>query len=385
MQKNTIIISFTTILLWMSMYVNSPILPVYAEEMGATSAMVGLIGGSYGLAQLVLRFPLGVLSERTNRDRLLLAVGFVVLLASAVLFLCFDSIAIIIVARGLAGAAAAWWAPLSTLYARCYPEDSQVKAQGHVNAIANISKFGASILCGAVAFGYGYQGTFVAALIIAIAGLALVFWVKPSRTRAVTPPQPGEVKAVMRNKPLIIFSTLAGISLLISNAIPLTFAVTAAHSLGADSGMLGVLSFAYFLGAAVGGLFMSTKQFRRMGNIHTVAFSFAISAVASFPVFYTASIPVIIVMSFVIGVGLGMCTGVTAGLAMRCVEPRLRGVAMGIHQALYSVGMLVGPVVTGVLIEYVSFNTAYWILAAVSAVTAALCYVAIPKQFAKMT
>lgn len=385
MRRNSIVISLVTILLWMSMYVNSPILPVYAQGLGATSAMIGVMGGAYGLAQLALRFPLGVLADRTSRERRLLSIGFVLLLASAVLFLLSDRMPVIILARGLAGAAAAWWAPLCTMYARSYPEESQVKSQGHINAVANGSKGGASLLCGAVALGFGYYGTFVAALVLAVAGLALVFFVKPSKPPEAILPTGGETRAVFKSKSLILFSMLAGISLLISNAIPMTFAVTAAHELGADSGMLGMLSFVYFLGAVVGGLFMGTKAFCALGNIHTVGISFAFTAIACFPVFYTISIALILVMSFVIGVGLGMCTSVVGGLALRCVEPRLRGAAMGIHQFLFSVGILAGPVLTGVLIEYVSFDAAYWLMAGISAATAVLCYLAIPRRFARMT
>lgn len=53
-------------LYWSSMYLYVPILAVQARDLGASMGLIGLIVGSYGLAQLMLRFPLG---KRTAQAR----------------------------------------------------------------------------------------------------------------------------------------------------------------------------------------------------------------------------------------------------------------------------------------------------------------------------
>ena len=50
-------------LFWFSVYTYPSFLTSYAvNELGATSAMAGMIVGSYGLTQMLFRIPLGILS-----------------------------------------------------------------------------------------------------------------------------------------------------------------------------------------------------------------------------------------------------------------------------------------------------------------------------------
>src|ERR1051326_687512 len=62
-----------------------PLLPFYAESLGATPAVVGMIVSSYALCQLIGGPLLGRMSDRTGRRPLLLVsqvgtlIGFVIL------------------------------------------------------------------------------------------------------------------------------------------------------------------------------------------------------------------------------------------------------------------------------------------------------------------
>src|SRR5213080_4434175 len=62
-----------------------PLLPFYAESLGATPAVVGLLVSAYAICQLIAGPPLGHLSDRVGRRKVLLVsqmgtcVGFLIL------------------------------------------------------------------------------------------------------------------------------------------------------------------------------------------------------------------------------------------------------------------------------------------------------------------
>ena len=67
----------STALYWMSLYLYLPVLAPYVEFKGGGLGIVGVVVSAYGLAQLLLRLPLGVASDRFGRRKPFLALGFV--------------------------------------------------------------------------------------------------------------------------------------------------------------------------------------------------------------------------------------------------------------------------------------------------------------------
>src|SRR5262252_2457751 len=72
-----------------------PLLPFYAESLGATAAVVGLLVSTYAVCQLIAGPPLGHLSDRIGRRPVLLVsqigtcVGFLILGFAQTLWLVF--------------------------------------------------------------------------------------------------------------------------------------------------------------------------------------------------------------------------------------------------------------------------------------------------------
>ena len=54
---------------WGALYLYVPILTPYAEEVGASMSMLGLIVSSYGFSELILRIPVGIWSDRIGRRK----------------------------------------------------------------------------------------------------------------------------------------------------------------------------------------------------------------------------------------------------------------------------------------------------------------------------
>jgi predicted MFS family arabinose efflux permease len=387
MKRNIVIMNFAAALIWMSMYVYVPTLPAYAASIGANVVMIGIIGGSYGVMQIILRWPLGAVSDKIGRDRLMMITGFAILVASCLLFvLQNDNVYMVVFARGVAGAAAAWWVVISASYAKYNSEDRQVKAQGVINASASIGKFAAAALCSVVAQFFGYHATFVASLVVAVIGMALMFGlkeVKPKKEVAV--PSIKEQLLLVKNKHLLAFSALGILIQFLCFSTANTFTPVAAEALGADSVQLGLIILVFFIVTAISAFFVGTKPYKALGARNALAISFAIGALSCLPALYHINMAWLYFGQVLSGVCYGITQGITAGLVIRCVPPAQRGGATGFFQSAYAAGILAGPVIVGYVIDRSGFDAAYWMTLALMGAAALLSYVIVPRQYDKMT
>ncbi|GAB4366563.1 MAG: MFS transporter [Deltaproteobacteria bacterium] len=67
------IASGLTFTLYLGAYMRLPLVPLFASRLGATTVQVGLINAGFMLAATLLSFPLGLVSDRLGRRRLILA------------------------------------------------------------------------------------------------------------------------------------------------------------------------------------------------------------------------------------------------------------------------------------------------------------------------
>ena len=87
MRKNIVIMNLLVAFFWMTMYSYVPNLPEYARSLGANAVVLGVIGGVYGIAQIILRIPIGATSDKTGKNKLMLQVGMGVLAVSCVILI----------------------------------------------------------------------------------------------------------------------------------------------------------------------------------------------------------------------------------------------------------------------------------------------------------
>lgn len=108
-----------------------PLLPFYAQELDATPAQIGWLFASYSLAQLVFAPLLGRLSDRAGRRPVLLATiaGGI---GAYVLFAASDSYLGLLIARTLAGVAAANYGIAQAYVADVTPAEERSRAMGMV-------------------------------------------------------------------------------------------------------------------------------------------------------------------------------------------------------------------------------------------------------------
>ena len=114
-EKRILMISASTFIIMLGAGIIVPILPKYAESLGASYMYVGLTISAFGLARIVTGIPSGTLSDRMGRRSSLL-IGTILFVATGLLAAYATSIEYLIATRFLQGVGAAIYTTSALAY-----------------------------------------------------------------------------------------------------------------------------------------------------------------------------------------------------------------------------------------------------------------------------
>lgn len=137
-----------------------------------TPLLMGLALGIYGLSQALLQIPLGLLSDRLGRHRVIIF-GLLLFLGGSVLAALSDSLYGIIVGRALQGAGAIA-STLMALVADLTQEQNRSKAMAMIGGSIGLSFMLAMVIGPLVAAAFGLPGIFWLTALLAVIGLGMV-------------------------------------------------------------------------------------------------------------------------------------------------------------------------------------------------------------------
>jgi len=349
-----------TALFWFSLYTYVPILTPYAEDLGASLFLAGLIAGAYGFTQMLLRIPLGVFSDILNKRKifLLLSIGMAILSGLGVYL--FPNPYTLLVFRGLSGVAASGWVIFVILFSGYYKAEESMKATGLLNSANALGTVAALLAGGFAAQMWGSPYAFLLGAAGGCAALLLSFGVAENKNMQRTPMKVGAVVAAgFREKITIKMSVLAIVSQYITFATLYGFSPIVARHLGADSFQIGLLTMigtlpGFFISPLAGTFFL-----RRFGARRTVMGGFALAAAACAAVPFSGSLLALYALQFIGGIGRNLVYPLLMGLSVEGVPPERRATAMGFFQAFYGFGMFIGPTMAGLIGNFAGMEAAF--------------------------
>jgi MFS family permease len=162
----------------------SPLLPLYAEAMGASGVLLGMIFSSFTITRAVVIPIIGPLSDRRGR-KLFLLIGFGGFTVATLGYLLATTALHLIVTRAIQGATAGMMLPIARAFiGDLCPRGEEGKWQGIANA-AFFGGFGVGPLIGGpIAEWYGYNTAFYVMGIICLLSFLLALRFLPeSRSR----------------------------------------------------------------------------------------------------------------------------------------------------------------------------------------------------------
>jgi MFS family permease len=361
------------------MYTCVPILTAYLKDLGASNRLAGLIVGMYGLSQMLLRIPVGVLSDHFHKRKIFILFGLVFSILSGAGILLSQNVTWILFLRALAGAAAATWVDFTILFTSYFLKEETSKAIGTISFYNMIGQM-LGILCGGwFADQYGWQSSFLIGAIVGGAGLLAGFFIvehfdekEPKITAKV-------VIQVAQDKILLTVSFLAILLQLLSFATVFGFTPVFAQSLGASKFDMGLLTFFSTGPSAIAAWFGGGYLTGRFGEKKVVISGFILTGIFTLIIPFTGNMWLLIFTQMLAGIGRGFVTPILMSLAIKFVDSSRRSTAMGFYQAIYGLGMFVGPLVMGIIGDWLTLKQGFILLGILGCITALLAQVMIKE------
>ena len=356
----------------------SPLLPLYAEAMGASGLLLGTIFSSFTISRAVVIPFIGPLSDRRGR-KLFLLIGFGGFTAATLGYILATTPLHLILTRVIQGATAGMMLPIARAFiGDLCPAGEEGKWQGIANA-AFFGGFGAGPLIGGpLAERYGYDTAFYV-----MGGICLLSFLLALRFLPESVPRQGGggrrstrelVKLVYTNS---MFRGLSSyrVGLALARGCLMTFLpLFAALSLNIGVGLIGVLLACHnILRAAVQPFFGNlADRFNRrtlvtIGAVSHIIFFLLIPGEYSY-------------WQLLVLVAFG---GVAAAVAMPAVTALYTeqgrtsgmGTAMSLDMLAMAIGMGIGPIVGGIVADALNTASVFYFSAAVQLVGVALFFV----------
>ncbi len=155
--KALVVLFFTIFMDLMGFGLIIPILPIYAKELGATDAMVGLLGTSFSIMQFIFASFWGGLSDRYGRRPIILASISIMMLAY-ILFANATVLWLLFATRLLKGFGAANLSVAQAYISDIVPKEERTKAFGIIGAAFGLGFIFGPSIGGVVNEYYGVSG-----------------------------------------------------------------------------------------------------------------------------------------------------------------------------------------------------------------------------------
>jgi MFS family permease len=375
-------------LFWAAVYIYVPILPVYAKDAGASLTLVGLIGGVYGFSQLFARIPLGVWSDRIGQRKPFIAAGLILGVIGGIgLALGYDPF-LILLFRGVHGLTAAVWVNISVMFASYFPTSRTTAAMSIISFINAVSMLLATYAGGVISFGLDIGGHHTGRgdtfwLATAISGMAFVFLLfarEEPNSGSKRPAMSGqEFLAVSRVRSLVTISAIAVLAHFIIYAVPFTFVPIYAKTLGATDNDLGLLTTA-LLGPYTIGTLISAAIAARLGDKTALVAGLILMGISMIAIPLATTMPYLMVLQGLAGFGRGLIYPVMMATTINGVAPHQRATAMGIFQAVYAVGMFLGPASAGFIAQSTGLTPTFLANGLIGLVAASMAWWWVPGR-----
>lgn len=345
-----------------------PLLPFYAEELGATPLEVTLIIASFSAMQLLAAPVWGRISDRHGRRPLILAGLF----ASAISYLIFalaDTLAVLLLSRIAAGAAGGTISVAQAYVADSTEGNERTHGLGLIGAASGLGIMLGPAIGGFFSrFGLGAPG-FVAAALCAVNGLAAFMYLPESRhfrerstretgMRGETASLRGWVTALTRFPLWLLFAVyFLGISSFAAMTSVLALYLERAFEMGAsEMGLIFTTAGAVTVvvrGAAVG------RLVRRVGEAATVRGGAVILAVgiSAIPLIPNRWWLALLVPMWAVATGIMFPS--LASLISQATDRYSQGSVLGGSQLFGGLGRVLGPVWAGLLFQQVSIASPF--------------------------
>lgn len=340
------LLEVAVVFFWASEYCHAPYFTPYLHSLQIGSTLVGIIISCYGFTQMLVRIPLGIFTDTTGAYKKIITVGlFCTTVSSLGLFLTTNFVGILLF-RMLAGVAASTWIATTVVYMAMFSEAESVRASARLNALNNGGKLLAFVLGGAAATLLNYRITLFMSFAVGLVGLVVMPFVQVPAIRR-TPLSLSRLGAVFTDKRILIPSLLMAVQQMILHSTVFSFTSNLAESRGAAAWMLSLLSAVFTAVQILSARIIGGKRFQAIDRHAAILFGFALQFVYLAVLALAPGAWVILAGQVLCAFGGAILASLLLAECVSHVSQGERSTVVGVYQAVYGLGMTIGPMLFG--------------------------------------
>lgn len=324
------------------------------------------------ITQMLLRIPVGVLSDRLHKRKLFIAFGLLFTALSALGLWLTEDFLLIILLRAAAGAAAATWVDFTVLFTSYYKHEEATKAIGTISFFNSLGQVLGILMAGWVSDAMGWEGAFMLGSVIGALGLIGSLFL---------------VEHIEEDAPKITLRAIAGVAgdqdaAACLNARDLIAGSYLCHRIRLYTGLCGrawrrkwemsLLTCISTIPVALASLYGGRKWAARYGEKRIAVWGTVLMGVFIIMVPFTHQLPLLMLTQAISGFGRGLSFTVLMSLSIKHMPSDKRATAMGFFQAIYGLGMFIGPVLMGIIGVWFNLNQGFFVLGIIGCISALL-------------
>ncbi len=357
------------ILFWFSLYAYMPVFAPYAEIKCSTHTMVGLILGSYGFMQMILRVPIGILSDLYSKRTFFIRLGALSAFISSTGLWLFVNPNAILFFRAMAGVAASTWGIFIILLTNYNPTSQIKKSVGFIQAMSPTGQLLATIIGGTVAELFAQRTTFFVAAAGGFLCFILTLGINDYRNDAMSESiSLKDIGLLATNKSLLLVSGLAAVIQFVTYATVYGFTPVIANNIGAGNFELGLLTTLSIVPGIFASIICGSGIIAKIGERKTIIGCFLITTCSIVVIPYVHTVFVLILTQFIGGFSRMLAFTMLLTISLSTVSDNNKGTAISIFQAFYGIGMFVGPSALGIISEYAGLRMGFWIVGLITGI-----------------
>jgi len=349
----------------------SPVLPRFAEDLGATPELLGVIVAASTITGVIFKLPAGALSDVLGRKKMMV-LGACFFALPPFLYPYVNDPWSLLSLRFVHGFATAIFSPVAAAYVASLAEHGRGARLGWYASANDIGASAGPMIGGFVLyFTASYPVTYSLVAVLGVVTLLVVLWLPD-----VDPPPAREQKSlaaraadfrqgmaeVLSAPPILIAAGIEAV-MYFGYAAFLGFLPIYGKAVGLNDAeiaiVLGVQLTVAMVAKPVAGMLSD-----RFGRVPVIVVGLLLCAAALPLVFRCESFAAFAVVAPILGLGVGAVTPVTNALIADLASDKRLGAAMGVFGTVFDFGEAAGPIVAGFLIGSLGYAATFDVLAA---------------------
>jgi predicted MFS family arabinose efflux permease len=372
MIKQIMPLSLIVALRFFGLFIVLPVLSIYALEMeGSTPFLAGLVVGGYALTQAAFQVPFGLMSDKVGRKKTLLF-GLLIFIAGSVIAALSDNIYMLLIGRFLQGAGAIG-SVVSAMIADLVREEQRAHAMAIMGGTIAMSFAAAMIIAPVVGGHWGIDKLFWLTAILSVMAIGILFTAVPQPPKIIHSYAEEESKMmdVFKDKSLtrmyITFLFHSSIMTMAFFIIPLVMTQSVAEG---GFGWAKAELWKVYLPAMVFGL-LSMGPAAVFGEKYSKGREvFMISVAVIFLGFIAmgfATTPWVFIVGVVFFfIGFNMFEPLLQSFVAKFAKVHQKGAALGVANTFAYVGIFLGGLLSGYLMQHFGRGTLAIVVAIIS-------------------